>query len=156
MVRPVRRARHRGQHPTARTAAWSSSNLQVATVNATTVCRHRRCPWQANITATVETKTGAHNDRDSSPTFGTVTGLVTAADGVTAIADAWSKWRAPSACRRPSVVAAAVSTVRHSMHVHAAERSDGTQVIVASRGAFQAKVSVNVRSTSPLPPQRPR
>jgi uncharacterized protein YjdB len=74
---------------TGRTASWSSSNTQIATVNATSGAVTAVAPGQANITATVEGKTGsAQLTVTAAPLLGTVTGRVTAADGVTPIADA--------------------------------------------------------------------
>lgn len=78
-----------GNTLTGRTASWSSSNQQIATVNATSGAVTAVAAGQANIIATVEGKTGsAPLTVSAAPLFGTVTGLVTAADGVTPIADA--------------------------------------------------------------------
>jgi uncharacterized protein YjdB len=72
-----------------RTASWSTSNQQIATVNATTGAVTAVAAGQANITATVEGKTGSAQLTVSAvPLLGTVTGLVTANDGATPIADA--------------------------------------------------------------------
>ena len=64
---------------TGRTATWSSSNVQVATVNATSGVVTAVAVGQANIIATVETRSGSA-PLTVSPViaFGTVTGLVTA------------------------------------------------------------------------------
>ena len=101
---------------------------------------------QANIVATVEGKTGsAQLTVTPVAAFGTVTGLVTAADGVTPIGDALVE-----------VEGAGVSAYRTSAAPSTRTATNGTytllnvpvgpQVIVATRGAFQAKVTVTVQA----------
>lgn len=75
---------------TGRSGSWSSSNQQIATVSATSGVVTAVAPGQANITATVEGKSGsAQLTVTAAPVgpTGTVTGRVMAADGVTPIAD---------------------------------------------------------------------
>jgi hypothetical protein len=78
-----------GGQLTGRTATWSSSNQNVATVHATNGTVSAVSAGQANIIATVEGKTGSAplTVTEVGPT-GTVTGFVMAADGVTPIPDA--------------------------------------------------------------------
>ncbi len=130
---------------TGRTATWSSSNVQVATVNATSGAVTAVAVGQATIIATVETKSGsAPLTVSPAIAFGTVTGLVTAANGVTPIGDALVDIETapiPSASRAstlPSTRTAANGTYTLP------NVPTGLQVIVVTRGAFQAKVNVNV------------
>ena len=132
---------------TGRTATWSSSNVQVATVNATSGAVTAVAVGQTNIIATVETRSGSA-PLTVSPViaFGTVTGLVTAANGVTPIGDALVEIETapvPSASR-----ASAVPSTRTAANgtYTLANVPSGPQVIVVTRGAFQAKVNVNVQA----------
>jgi uncharacterized protein YjdB len=120
-----------------RTGTWSSSNPQVATVHATSGVTTAVAAGQANIIATVEGKTGsAQLTVTAIVSVGTVTGVVTAADGVTPIADALV-----------TVASAALSTRTLLNGTYTLQNvPSGPQVIVASRGAFQATVNVNVQA----------
>ena len=78
-----------GNTLTGRTVAWSTSNQQIATVHATSGVVTAVSSGQANIIATVETKTGSASlTVAAAGATGSVTGVVTAADGVTPIGDA--------------------------------------------------------------------
>ena len=133
---------------TGRAAAWSSSNPQVATVNATSGVVTAVAVGQANIVATVETKSGSAL-LTVTPVigFGTVTGVVTAANGVTPIGDAlvdvetapglasFARASAPPSTRTAADGTYSLSNV-----------PSGPQVLVITRGAFQAKVNVFVQT----------
>ncbi len=136
-----------GNALTGRTAIWSSSNLQVATVNATTGAVTAVASGQANIIATVEGKSGSAQLTVTVAAFGTVTGLVTAADGATPIADALVEVESTAPVSSARLVSAVASTRTALNGTYTLQNvPTGPQVIVATRGAFQAKVNVNVQA----------
>ena len=132
---------------TGRVVAWSSSNQAVATVNASTGAIAAVAAGTSTITATVEGRTGtAVLTVTAAQAVGTVTGTVTAADGTTPIADALvevegtSAWGgSATAARAPISTRSAANGTYTLQNVPA-----GPQVIVATRGAFQARINVTV------------
>jgi uncharacterized protein YjdB len=133
---------------TGRVVAWSSSNQAVATINAGTGAISAVAAGTATMTATVEGKTGSAllTVTAVSAGVGTVTGTVTAADGTTPIGDALVEVEGTSAFggsatagRAPISTRSAANGTYTLQNVPA-----GPQVIVATRGAFQARVNVTV------------
>ena len=135
---------------TGRVAAWSSSNQAVATINATTGAIATVAAGTATMTATVEGKTGSAQLTVTavSAGFGTVTGIVTAADGTTPIGDALVEVEGTSAYGASATVSRApISTRSAANGTYTLQNVPaGPQVIVATRGAFQARVNVTVVS----------
>ena len=132
---------------TGRVVAWSSSNQAAATINATTGAIAAVAAGTTTITATVEGRTGtAPLTVTAVAALGTVTGTVTAADGTTPIGDALVEVEGTSAfggsatgARAPISTRSAANGTYMLQGVPA-----GPQVIVATRGAFQARVNVTV------------
>ena len=133
---------------TGRVAAWSSSNQAVATVNATTGTIAAVAAGTATITATVEGKTGSAQLTVTavSAGVGTVTGTVTAADGTTPIGDALVEVEGSSASLgSASARVVPISTRSAPNGTYTLQNVPaGPQVIVATRGAFQARINVTV------------
>lgn len=135
---------------TGRVAAWSSSTQSVATVNASTGAIAAVAAGTTTITATVEGKTGSAQLTVTAVVAGTgtVTGTVTAADGTTPIGDALVEVEGTSAYgARASATArvAPISTRSAANGTYTLQNVPaGPQVIVATRGAFQARVNVTV------------
>jgi hypothetical protein len=144
----ARTARDRdGNVLTGRAVTWSSANQLIATVNVTSGVVTAVAAGQTNIVATVEGVIGsAQLTVTALPAFGTVTGTVTSADGVTPIPDALVEVEGTSFMRSRPGVARAISTRsgldgRYTL----TNVPSGPQVIVATRGAFRAAVNVSVR-----------
>lgn len=132
---------------TGRVVAWSSSNQAVATINATTGAIAAVSAGTSTITATVEGRTGsAPLTVTAVPALGAVTGTVTAADGTTPIGDALVEVEGTSAWGgSPSTSSAPISTRSAANGTYTLQNVPaGPQVIVATRGAFQARVNVTV------------
>jgi uncharacterized protein YjdB len=138
---------------TGRVVAWSSSNQAVATINATTGAIAAVAAGTATMTATVEGKTGsALLTVTAAPSgVGTVTGTVTAADGTTPIGDALVEVEGTSAFRTSAYGGSATNS---GVPISTRSAANGTytlqnvpagpRVIIATRGAFQARVNVTV------------
>lgn len=133
---------------TGRVAAWSSSNQAVATINAATGAIAAVAAGTATMTATVEGKTGSAQLTVTavSAGFGTVTGTVTAADGTTPIGDALVEVEGTSAYGGSAAARVVpISTRSAANGTYTLQNVPaGPQVIVATRGAFLARVNVTV------------
>jgi uncharacterized protein YjdB len=132
---------------TGRVVAWSSSNQAVATINATTGAIAAVAAGTATITATVEGRTGsAQLTVTAVPSVGTVTGTVTAADGTTPIGDALVEVEGTSAWGGSATAASVPISTRSAANGTYTLQGvpAGPQVIIATRGAFQARVNVTV------------
>lgn len=131
-----------------RVAAWSSSNTAIATINATTGAIAAVAAGTTTITATVEGKTGSGvlTVTAVAAGVGTVTGTVTAADGTTPIGDALVEVEGTSAYGASATASRVpISTRSAANGTYTLQNVPvGPQVIVATRGAFQARVNVTV------------
>jgi hypothetical protein len=132
---------------TGRPVAWSSGTQSVATINATTGAIAAVAAGTSTITATVEGRTGsAVLTVTAVAALGTITGTVTAADGTTPIGDALVEVEGTSAWGGSTASAGVPISTRSAangtytlLNVPA-----GPQVVVATRGPFQARVNVTV------------
>jgi hypothetical protein len=132
---------------TGRAVTWSSGTQSVATINATTGAIAAVAAGTSTITATVEGRTGsALLTVTAAAALGTITGTVTAADGTTPIGDALVEVEGTSAWGGSTARAGAPISTRSAangtytlLNVPA-----GPQVVVATRGSFQARVNVTV------------
>jgi uncharacterized protein YjdB len=133
---------------TGRVATWSSSNQAVATINAATGAIAAVAVGTTTITATVEGKTGSAvlTVTAVASGVGTVTGTVTAADGTTPIGDALVEVEGTSAYGASATASRAPISTRSAANGNYTLQNVpvGPQVIVATRGAFQARVNVTV------------
>jgi uncharacterized protein YjdB len=133
---------------TGRAGTWSSSNQSIATINATTGAIAAVAAGTSTITATVEGKTGTAllTVTAAGTGVGTVTGTVTAADGTTPIGDALVEVEGTSAFGGSATASSVpISTRSAANGTYTLQNVPaGPQVIVATRGAFQAKVNVTV------------
>ncbi|HEX9565878.1 MAG TPA: Ig-like domain-containing protein [Gemmatimonadaceae bacterium] len=129
-----------------RVGTWSSSNLAVATISASTGAITANTAGSTSITATVEGTTGTAQLTVTAPgAVGIVTGTVTAADGITPIGDALVEVEGSGGGGGAGTAVASISTRSAPDGSYTLLNVPvGPQVIVASRGAFQAKVNVNV------------
>jgi uncharacterized protein YjdB len=128
-----------------RVGTWSSSNQSVATVNPATGAITALAAGVTNITATVEGQSGSAQLTVTTPAVGTVTGTVTAADGVTPIGDALVEVEGSGGLGSYSVAAVTISTRSAPNGTYTLQNVPvGPQVIRATRGAFLARVNVTV------------
>jgi uncharacterized protein YjdB len=141
-----------------RVGTWSSSNQSVATINVASGAITAVVAGVTNITATVEGRTGSAQLTVTPPAaLGTVTGTVTAADGVTPIGDALvevegsggrggSRWAARVGGRGGAAsVMVPISTRSAPNGTYMLQNVPaGPQVIVVRRGAFEGRVNVTV------------
>jgi len=133
-----------------RVGAWSSSNQAVATINPGTGAIAAVAAGTTTITATVEGRTGSAllTVTAVSAGVGTVTGTVTTADGITPIGDALVEVEGTSAYGASTSIGRTPISTRSAANGSYTLQNvpAGPQVIVATRGAFQARVNVTVVS----------
>jgi hypothetical protein len=124
---------------------WTSTNTQVATVNQTTGAITTLAAGFTDIRATVEGVVGQERlTVNPVQQFGTVTGLVTAADGTTPIPDALVDWEVTAgAAARLALMPPGVRTGQDGRYT-LPNVPTGARVIVALRGTFRAQVNVIV------------